>query len=166
MEFLIILFIVVSLISSITRNIRKHTKRETNFDPWSFDSESEYKEDKKLLQEKRQADEKEFFIEEKEPEVEVGLEEKKQNKQETESTSQLDENLNLDYKNYPEDVEYSPTPLPYQNSDKEGIKIKESGELEKELKSFLTGRKLPLGIIVSEVLGPPRSLKSHSYRKK
>jgi hypothetical protein len=165
MEFLIILFIVVSLISSITRNIKKHTKRGSNFDPWSFDSESEYKEDEKLLQEKRQADEKELFTEEKEPEVEVALAGEKQSKQETEPISQLDENLALQYQDYPE-VPEDFTPLPYQDSGKEVIKIKERRELEKELKTFLTGSKLPLGIVVSEVLGPPRFLKPHSYRKK
>ena len=31
--------------------------------------------------------------------------------------------------------------------------------LEKELNSFLMGRKLPLAIVVEEILGPPRALK-------
>lgn len=164
MEFLIILFIVVLLISSVTRKIKKHTKREVNFDPWSFDSESEYKEDEKILHVKRQADKKELFTEEKEPEVEVSLAEKKQNGQERKVTRQLDKNLGLHYQDYFEEPRDF-IPLTYQNSDKQVIKTKEENELEKELKTFLAGRKLPLGIVVSEVLGPPRSLKSHIYRK-
>jgi hypothetical protein len=165
MEFLIILFIVVSLISSITRNIKKHTKREANFDPWSFDSESEYEEGKKYLQEKRQPEEKEFFNEEKESTVEIGLAEKGENRKETQPTSQLDEDLALHYQEYPEEPK-GPTPLTYQDSDKESVRIKERRELERDLKTFLTGRKLPLGIVISEVLGPPRSIKFYNYRKK
>jgi hypothetical protein len=164
MEFLIILFIVVSLISSITRNIKKHTKGDSNFDPWSFDSESEYEEDKKPLQEKGQAEVKEFFTEAKESAVEVGLEEKKRVGKETEPTNQLDENLALHYQDYLE-VPGDSTPLPYQDSNQEDIKLEKPGKMEKELKTLLTGNKLPLGIIVSEVLGPPRSLKSHNFRK-
>ncbi len=42
---------------------------------------------------------------------------------------------------------------------------KDTGELERELKGFLEGERLPLGIVASEVLGPPRSKRSYSRRK-
>jgi hypothetical protein len=160
MEFLIILFIVVSLISSIVRNIKKHSKKGTPFDPWSFDSESLDKEN--YLQEKRQSKEKEYFEEETEPEVSLAKQQKIQ--PEDELKKQTEESADLYYQ---EETESHINPA-YQGSTKEDAKTNTAGygELEKDLKTFLTSNKLPLGIVFSEILGPPRALKPHSYRKK
>lgn len=160
MEFLIILFIIVSLVSSIAKNIKKHSKKGAPFDPWSFDSES--LDEENYLQEKRQSKEKEYFEEETEPEVSLAKQQKTQPEDELKRQTE-EESTDLDYQ---EEIESSITPA-YRVSTQEYNKIGEVGygELEKELKIFLTGRKLPLGIVFSEILGPPRVLKPHSYRK-
>ncbi|MFA6621722.1 MAG: hypothetical protein WCV43_05160, partial [Candidatus Caldatribacteriota bacterium] len=75
MDFLIILFILISVVSSIIKNIRKQTKSKPAYDPWSFDSESVDAE--KLLKEKIPTEKEEVFnYEEAKPEIEISLAEK------------------------------------------------------------------------------------------
>ena len=42
---------------------------------------------------------------------------------------------------------------------------KNAGEFEIELEGLLTGEKLPLGIVVSEVIGPPRVKMPYAPRR-
>jgi len=164
MDFLIILFIIISVVSSIIKNIRKQTKSKPAYDPWSFGSESVDSE--KLLQEKRPTEKKEIFNyeEEVQPEIEISLVEKQKDTQETEIKSQAEQvDKHIDFYNLEETKEIQNKP--YQELQKEDLKIKKSRELEKELKKLLIGNNLPLGIISLEVLGPPRALRPYKYKK-
>ena len=163
MDFLIILFIIISVISSIVKNIKKQTKSKPGYDPWSFDSESVDAE--KLLKEKIPTEKEEVFnYEEAKPEIEISLAEKQKNKQETElkgRVEQVDKSIEIDHPEETKDI----AKTPFQGLPKEDLKVKKSGELEKELKKLLVGDNLPLGIISLEVLGPPRALRPYKFKR-
>lgn len=157
MEFLIIVFVIISIISSLTKNIKRHMKRDSSFDPWSF--ESDYMKEKnknvKVVIEKERNS-----IEDEIPGTE--LPEKKENLQETYSEIQTVESYDFQPQTkMSERVEASVS----QGDEKEEILTKDDIDLERELKVLLTGEKLPFGIVVSEVLGLPRALKPYGYRK-
>lgn len=158
MDFLIIAFIIIYIISSIGKNIKKHMKKDSSFDPWSFESEymKENNKNVKVIIEKERNS-----IEEKIPEIE--LVEKKEDLQETHSEIQTVESNDFQPQiKMSERVESSVS----QDGGKKEILTKDKMELERELKVLLTGKKLPLGIVVSEVLGPPKALKPYGYRKR
>ncbi|MFW6134972.1 MAG: hypothetical protein ACOC5R_05295 [Elusimicrobiota bacterium] len=157
MEFLIIVFIIVSVVSSLSRNIKKHMKKESPFDPWSFDSDSmrgDHKNVKEMIKAERDSVEKE------KPEVEQI--DKKEDLQKAYAGTQMVEEYG--FQPHEETREEIKT-LSLLDRKTEDTAAKDTGELGRELKVLLTGEKLPLGIVASEVLGPPRALKPYSHKK-
>lgn len=160
MEFLIIGFIIISIISSVSRNIKKHMKKEASFDPWSFDSNSKddnYKNAKETIKAERN------YVGKERPKVDPITEIKKDDSQKRYSETQTAKVY--DFQSYNETREEIKTPT-FQDRKKENIGTKDTGELGRDLEVLLTGKKLPLGIVVSEVLGPPKALKPYGYRKR
>jgi len=159
MEFLIIVFIIISIISSVSKNIKKHMKKEASFDPWSFDSDSmgdNYKNVKETIKTERNDVEKER------PKVDPITEMKEDDLKKGYSKTQRAKVY--DFQSYNETREEFKTPT-FWDRKKENIKAKDTGELERDLEILLTGNKLPLGIVISEVLGPPKALKFYSHKK-
>jgi len=158
MEFLIIVFIIVSIVSALSRNIKKHMKKESPFDPWSFDADSmrgDYKNAKEMIKAERDSVEKE--------KPGVDLTAKKEDLQKAYSKTQMVQDYDSQFhKETREEIET----LSLLDRKKEDTPTKDTGELEGELKELLTGRKLPLAIIASEVLGPPRALRPYGRRSR
>ena len=158
MEFLIIVFIIVSVVSSLSRNIKKHMKKEASFDPWSFDSDSmrgDYKNANEMIKAERDSVEKE----EKSKVDQIA---KKEDLQKVYSKTQMGEDY--DFQPHRETREEIET-LSLLDRKTEYTPTKDTGELGRELKVLLTGEKLPLGIVASEVLGSPRALRSYGRRR-
>lgn len=158
MEFLIIVFIIIWIISSVSRNIKKNMKKEASFDPWSFDSDlmSENNENvnvKRIIEKKRNSIEKEI--------TETELTDKKEDLQNVNSEIQMGEDY--DFQSHKETGERI-KPSVNLDEEKEEIITKDDGELKRDLKALLKEEKLPLGIVASEVIGPPRALKKYDYR--
>ena len=159
MEFLIIVFIIISIISSVSKNIKKHMKKEASFDPWSFDSDSMGDNDKNV---KETIKAERNYVEKERPKVDPITEIKKDDLQKDYSetqTAKVD-----DFQSYNETREEIKTPT-FQDGKKENINRKDTGELGRDLGVLLTGNKLPLGIVISEVLGPPKALKPYSHKR-
>ena len=159
MEFLIIAIVIISIFSSITRQFKKNMKKEAPFDPWSFGSDSPEEDSKRLEEE---TEEEEDFIEEEKPEIAHPV--RREHFQETFSKPKEDEN---DY--FPPDKKEREhiKPSLLQDERKEDLSTKDTVDFEVDLnRLLLTGKKLPLGIVVSEVLGPPRALRPYGHRKK
>jgi len=152
MEFLVIVFIVISIVSSVSRNIKKHMKKEASFDPWSFDSDSMGNNDKNV---KETIKAEKNSVEKERPKVNPITEIKKDDSQKGYSKKQTAKVY--DFQSHNET-------RTFHERKKEDINTKDTGELRGELEVLLTGKKLPLGIVVSEVLGPPRALKTYGYR--
>jgi len=158
MEFLIIVFIIIWIISSVSRNIKKNMKKEVSFDPWSFDSDSmrgDYKNAKEMIKAERDSVEKE-----EKPEVDQTT--KKEDLQKAYSKTQMGEDYDFrSHKETDERIE----PSVNLDGEEEEIITKDDGELKRDLKALLKGEKLPLGIVASEVLGPPRALRPYDRRR-
>jgi CRISPR/Cas system CSM-associated protein Csm4 (group 5 of RAMP superfamily) len=160
MEFLIFVFILISIVSSLTRQAKKNSKKETFFDPWSF--EEDLPEDQlKKAQERMEAEtvRRDIVIEDGELEIEEAEEQEPK----AEDVPQQEETKEFIFSSDQEVEEQTESFfLSKESKEKEdALKIDTASiNLEKELNSFLMGRKLPLAIIVSEILGLPRALKS------
>jgi len=159
MEFLVIVFIVISIVSSVSRNIKKHMKKEASFDPWSFDSDSMGNNDKNV---KETIKAEKNSVEKERPKVNPITEIKKDDSQKGYSKKQTAKVY--DFQSHNETREEI-KPSTFHERKKEDINTKDTGELRGELEVLLTGKKLPLGIVVSEVLGPPRALKPYRHKK-
>ncbi|MBN2245703.1 MAG: hypothetical protein JW755_07645 [Candidatus Aminicenantes bacterium] len=161
MEFLVIAFIIISLVSSISKNIRKQMKKDAPFDPWSFDSKPS-REDVEQLPEEAEAEAEEEMIEE-EPEPAEDITVVRESLPETVFEEQLvEEKIEADSL-ISEEIEEESIVPPLLKEEKEYQELPKTGKPEEELKAFLAGRKLPLAIIASEVLGPPRAKLPYSY---
>jgi hypothetical protein len=138
MEFIIIAIVIISIFSSLTRQFKKNMKKGPSFDPWSFDSDSPENESK-TAPSSRPIPVQEPF-------------------------SRLQESI--DYDSLPNrEVREQITPSIEQGKKtREYTPIIDAGEFEKGIKELLTGKRLPLGIVASEVLGPPRA--NRPYRRK
>lgn len=133
MEFLVFIFIIISILSSLEKQMRKNRKvrkKEIDFDPWSFVN--------KFPREKIKAD----------------AEDKK-----------------IDYILYPSPKE----PAKKRKSSPPIVKEEEkvlisatdhtTQDFTKELADLVTGKRLPLVMLASEILGPPRAIKPIARRK-
>ena len=156
MEFLIIAIVIISIFSSITRQFKKNMKKEAPFDPWSFDSDSPEEDSRRLEEETEEED----FIEEEKPEIAHPIRQK--HLQDTFSRPEkVEDDDSLPGKKEREYLK----PSFLEDGRKEDLSTKDTVDFEAELNSLLlTGKKLPLGIVVSEILGPPRALRP--YRRK
>jgi len=159
MEFLIIVFIIISIISSVSRNIKRNLKKEAFFDPWSFDSDSMSDKDKNV---KETIETEGNSFEKERPKIDPITEIKKDDSQKSYSETQTDKVD--DFQSYDETREEIKVPT-FQEKKKEDINEKDNGELRRGLEILLTGKKLPLGIVISEVLGPPRALNPYNHKK-
>jgi len=134
-------------------------KKEVSFDPWSFDSDSmsENNENvhvKRIIEKKRDSIEKEIS--------ETELTDKKEDLQKVNSETQMGEDYDFrSHKETDERIE----PSVNLDGEEEEIITKDDGELKRDLKALLKGEKLPLGIVASEVLGPPRALRPYDHRR-
>jgi len=161
LEFLFIVIVIISIISSISKNIKRQMKKETPFDPWSFDSDSDIKIDNEKKLQKEEFTEEESVVEQK-------AEERLITKQEDFQEVYPDKEVIGDdsFQPYIEIKNDNKTTFlqDLQDQKKEDTSIIATGEMDRELKTLLTGKKLPLGVIASEVLGPPRALKPYKHR--
>lgn len=165
MEFLVIIFIIISLLSSLSkqskksRRIEKKRKREILFDPWSF--EEEFPEDRL---ERKDEGTVGVPVEEEEEDTFLVKEESKEQEWErvrfVEDVSPLEEGKELIASPYEETKELR-EPLYLLDEGKEKIATADTAPLylKKEVRQLLRGRQLPLAIVLSEILSPPRALK-------
>lgn len=162
MEFLIIVFVIISLFSSLSkqakkgRRIEKRRKREIIFDPWSFEEELPEGRLKKKYEEA----------------ISIPMEEKSDSVHQIESESGVKESFGGDIDPLEVDREFSVS------SYKEAKLLIESSYFTNEVKEkktitkkipplypkkrflqLLRGGQLHLAIVFSEILGPPRALK-------
>lgn len=161
MEFLIVAFIIMTVLSSLTRNRRRVRKKQDVFDPWSFGPDSEpSKKDVDVEELSGEQEEEEFAEEEPEPEVDVTA--IRESFPETFSGEEPDREAEfIPYVEREEEIIIPPVP----EEKRKTAELRETGKLEEELKALLTGRRLPLAIVASEVLGPPRSRIHYSGRR-
>jgi hypothetical protein len=138
MEFIIIAIVIISIFSSITRQFKKNMKKGPSFDPWSFDSDSPENESKAALSSRP-----------------IPLQEPFSRLQKSIDNGSLT-NREVTEQNTPSIVQGKKT--------REYTPIIDAGEFEKGIKELLIGNRLPLGIVASEVLGPPRA--NRPYRHK
>jgi len=133
-------------------------KKEVSFDPWSFDSDSmrgDYKNAKEMIKAEKD------YVEKEKPEVDQTT--KKEDLQKAYSRAHMVEDYDFrSHKETDERIE----PSVNLGGEEEEIITKDDGELKRDLKALLKGEKLPLGIVASEVLGPPRALKPYDRRRK
>lgn len=165
MEFLIFVFILISILSSFmkrrTREWKK--KKESFFDPWTFEEE--------IPKEKSESIEVEIAeeIEEREKE-EIPIVEEDIEIREEEPV--FEPEYLLDEVSMPGEAEIYALPselkertpeilslLLEKERDKQLTVDREEPYLGKELDNFFRNGKLPLAIIFSEILGPPRAFK-------
>ena len=176
MEFLIFVFVIVSILSSLNDWAKKNRekKREKFFDPWSFERDSQIERLKKIGKKedsfKKTSDKTKTSLSKDEISAEVREKEEyfaehfvhpKEKrvfisspivgKQKTKK--KIDQSI-LSKKDEKEDI-LSP-PLP------------DSFNLRKEVAKILSSSQLPQAILISEILGPPRAFKPHkinNYKK-
>ncbi|HPK86800.1 MAG TPA: hypothetical protein PK267_02135 [Atribacterota bacterium] len=167
MEFLIFVFILISILSSLmkrrTREWKK--KKESFFDPWTFEEE--------IPKEKSESIEVEIAeeIEEREKE-EITIFDQDAKIREEEKELAFEPELLLDEVSMPGEAEIYALPselkertpeilslLLEKEKDKQLTVDREEPYLGKELDNFLRNGKLPLAIVFSEILGPPRAFK-------
>ena len=162
MEFLIVAFIIISILSSLTRNRRRVRKKEDVFDPWSFDVDSEsVKEDTEGLPGEPEGEEG-YAEEEPEPESVANLTATREPLPET--FPEEEPVKEAEFIPYVErEAEMISTPV--MGEKRKTAELREIGKLEEELKALLTGRRLPLAIVASEILGPPRSRIHYNGRR-
>ena len=134
-------------------------KKERPFDPWSFGSDSDTEIDNEKKLQKGEIAEEKSVEEQKDEERLIA---KQEGYQEVYSDKGAFEND--DFQPYIETKEENETTF-LQDRKKEDTPIIANSQMAKELKTLLTGKKLPLGVIASEVLGPPRALKPYKHRK-
>jgi hypothetical protein len=157
MEFLIIAFIIMTILSSLTRNRKRNIKKEAPFDPWSFGFDSEPSNEGT---EESPGEPEEEFVEE-EPESEASITTTREPLPETFPGEELVKEAEfIPYVERKEEMIITPVP----EEKRKTAEIGETRNLEEELKVLLTGRRLPLAIVASEVLGPPRAKTPFYYR--
>ena len=159
MQFLVFIFILLSIISSLRKKLKEDRKKEPLFDPWSFSDESPgdkaetatgYME---IEEEKTEATALKF------PEK-LEIEEVKEQKYVTEDVLYL----GVAKESEPlVEIEKAEPVIPSLLLDKEGEKgtVRTLGSIDsrEELKNLLLGQQLPLAIVASEILGPPRAFR-------
>jgi hypothetical protein len=165
MEFIIIVFVIISLLSSLSkqakkgRRIEKRRKREIIFDPWSF--EEEFPKDRLKRKDEETVsiavgEEKDStFLIEREGKVKEWEKERF-----VEAIAQPGEDKELIISPYEEEKELL-EPSYFVDEEKERIVTADTAPLylKKELTQLLRSGQLPLAIVLSEILGPPRALK-------
>ncbi|MDD3655855.1 MAG: hypothetical protein PHI72_03715 [Atribacterota bacterium] len=159
MEFLIFAFILISIVSSLTRQAKKNRKKDTFFDPWSFEEDLPENQLKKA-QERMEAEigRRDILIEDGKAEIEEA-EELEPPAEDVPQQEEIKEFIFSSDQEVEEQTESFFLSKEAQEKE-EDLKIDTASiNLEKELNSFLMGRKLPLAIVVEEILGPPRALK-------
>lgn len=162
MEFLIFVFILISILSSLTSKTRKNRKKETLFDPWSFEEDLPEDKPKKVQNIRKiwevEPESRDILIDERESEIKQ-VEEQEDVLEDILPPYEVEESI---WYSEQEQKEKKLTE-PYFSSGVEKEKEKDlkidsvSFNLEKELSSLLVGNKLPLAILISEILSPPKS---------
>ncbi|MDD4363106.1 MAG: hypothetical protein PHD33_02720 [Atribacterota bacterium] len=164
MDLLVILFIIISLISSITKNIKKHTKKGPIFDPWSFDADRSIgtnDNQEKITRGKIQDTNKiETVL------FENAEQEKKKNDSQEDSafidTYLIEENNTVDAIDEQIEDAYQDKPMTKTVKKKNTVEVTE--KVGKGLE-FILKKDLASGILISEILGPPRSKRGHFSKK-
>ena len=159
MQFLIFIFILLSIISSLRKKVKEARKKKPLFDPWSFGDESpdDKTEDalENIVETATTADMGDLKLAE-EPEIKEA--EKHQDVRDDILFTEEDEKFE------PLSKQEKAEPfVPSLLLEEEGEKVKTAAigsiDSQQELKSLLLGQQLPLAIVASEILGPPRALR-------
>ncbi len=159
MEFLIIVFVIITIFSSISKRFKEEAKKKSPFDPWSFDSDS-LEDDYNNLKKQEVKETEEDFIEEEKSKIDLS---EKQPEIPVPEAYPGGQNINKYRSSTEQDKEQDPV-----NIDK----VKENGNQlaektsapETQLKALLTGRELPLTVVATEILGPPKARKPYSRK--
>ncbi|MFZ2330493.1 MAG: hypothetical protein WAW45_02680 [Atribacterota bacterium] len=165
MEFLVIIFIIISLLSSLSkqskksRRIEKKRKREIIFDPWSFEEEFPKdrlkREDEETVDIAVEEEKGSTFLIERDDEVK-GWERERL----VETITPPEEGEEFVVSPYEEEKELlEPSYFVDEEKEKISTTITAPLYLKKELTQLLRSGQLPLAILFSEILGPPRALK-------
>lgn len=163
MDLIIILFIIISIISSIGKQLKRTNKREKYFDPWSFGNDKEERLD--YLNETSKI--KNIEAEEiKNVEEEFNSQSKKMFSEEEDS----EENSLLYQKTF-----HQESPIAEQSAEKKedytessitSNRKKEEAPFSDEMfRNLLTDKSLPFAFIASEVIGLPISRKKNKRYK-
>ena len=156
MQFLIFVFILLSLLSSLKKKGRRIRRKEPFFDPWSFGEEPPEDRTEDALKNIVETTDMGSLKLAKEPKIE----EAEKHQDVTEDSHYIEE-----------DEKFEPLPkqekaglfIPSLLLDEEGEKgtarALDPTNSEQVLKGLLLGRQLPLAIVASEILGPPRAFR-------
>lgn len=159
MQFLIFIFILLSIISSLRKKVKEARKKKPLFDPWSFGDESPGDKVEKTTEYIEIEEEKTEAVPLKLPEK-LEIEEAEKHQDVTDDILFTEEDEKFEPLSKQEKAEpFVPSLL----LEEEGEKVKTAAigsiDSQQELKSLLLGQQLPLAIVASEILGPPRALR-------
>ncbi len=166
MNFLIFIFIIISILSSLQNQVKKKNRnrkreREKFFDPWSFDIDSEIdilKEMHKKEDLKEGPGKKNIFLLEDTPELELP----------EEGEHSLEDILYPEEKGeftFSTDVETKEEQTGISTLQYKKKEMFSTTYLEKGVATIFKDGQLPLAILFSEILGPPRAIKPFRVKK-
>lgn len=161
MEFLIIAVVIISIFSSIAKQLKKSMKKETPFDPWSLGSDSSEDDYNNLEEEKEIEEDQGGLIVEGKPKT-THLERWERLQRTFSRTEKTEQDDSPPGKKEREHLE----PHFFEDEKKVSLPTRDTLDFEVELKNILlTGKKLHLGIVLSEVLGSPKSLRPYGRKR-
>ncbi|NLL61735.1 MAG: hypothetical protein GX240_02990 [Candidatus Atribacteria bacterium] len=156
MQFLIFAFILMSLLSSLRKKARRIRSKEPFFDPWSFGEESP--EDKMEDTPENTAETADMGVLKPAEKPEIKEAEEQQDVMDDILYAEEDEKFEPLPKQ--EKVEpFMPSLLLDEEGERETTRSLDSTDSQQVLKELLLGQQLPLAIIASEILGPPKALR-------
>ncbi len=162
MEFLIFVFILISVLSSLTRQAKKNRKKDNFFDPWSF--ENDIPEDRLKKAQERMEEEigrRDILIEDEQLKTEQAKEQEYLPENDL-PPEEAEEAIVFSDQELIELAESSFLSPEESEVERESVLTMDtySTQIEKELTSLIVGHRLPLAIVMSEILGSPRALKT------
>lgn len=167
MNFLIFIFIIISILSSLQSRVKKKNRnkkreREKFFDPWSFERDSEIDILKEILKKEDLEEEpgkKDIFLLKDEPEL-VIPEEGKHPLEDILYPEEKGEFIFSTDVEAKEEEQTENSTLQYKKKE-----TPSTTNLEKGVANIFKSGQLPLAILFSEILGPPRAIKPFGVKK-
>ena len=161
MHFLIFTFILMSLLSSLRKKLRRIRSKKPYFDPWSFGEE--------LLEDNTEdtpeniVDTADIGVLRLAEEPEIGAAEKHQDATDDILYTEKDEKFEPLSKQEKTEL-FTPSLLLDEEGEKRTVRALDSTDSQQMLKDLLLSQQLPLVIVVSEILGPPKALRPTGNR--
>ena len=155
MQFLIFAFILMSLLSSLRKKTRRIRSKEPFFDPWSFGEESPEDKTEGTLENITETADMGVLKLTEEPEIK----EAEEHQDVTDDILYVKEDEKFEPLPKQEKAELFMPSLLLDEVGKRTVRALDSTDSQQVLKELLLGQQLPLAIIASEILGPPKAFR-------